>query len=198
MSESTNKTNFYDELDLRYIEIGIAMTRIDRINPGSVPFCIPILTPELNTSTMQDSKIVQRSKSNLDNENPDAIEVSDIETSNYVYITIPQELCAQPEAEYYVEGVIHLQGYSDTYSGLAGSGSVIEGGSINVSGTLSSFLARDTNVLQGSKLFITPTEDWRYIPQYSKWALIFLGGDINKPRVLCRLPDDYVQNEKQG
>ena len=65
------------------------MTRIDRINPGSVPFCIPILTPELNTSTMQDSKIVQRSKSNLDNENPDAVEVSDIETSNYVYITIP-------------------------------------------------------------------------------------------------------------
>lgn len=184
-----NKSDFYENLDLKYIEIGTAMTEIDRINPGKVPFTIPVLTPELDTSTMKDSQITQRSKANLANENPGAVEVSDIKTSNYIYIEIPKELCAQPECEYYVDGIIHLKGSSDTYTSLAGSGSVIEGGSINVSGSLGSFLARDTEVLKDSKLFCTPTEDWRYIPKYSKWAICFLGGDINMPRVLARLPD---------
>lgn len=189
MAENNNKTGFYEELDLKYIEIGTAMAIIDRVRPGKVPFCIPVLTPELDTSDIKESQIIQRDKSNIVNENPDAVEVSDIDTSNYIYIEIPPELCAQPKCEYYINGLIHLEGTSDTYEGLAGSGSVIEGGSINVNGSLAHFLARDTDLLKESKVFVVPTEDWRYIPKYSKWAICFLGGDINMPRVLAILPD---------
>lgn len=183
------EANFYDELDLRYVEIGICMERIDRTNPGSLPFIIPVLTPEWSSGSLQDNNVIQRDKSNIQNEDPGSVEVSDIQTSNYVYITIPRELCAQPDCEYYVEGFLHLRGKFDSYSALAGSGSVIEGGSINVSGTLGSFVANDTQVVYDSTLMCVPTDPWRYIDPPSKWGIIFLGGDVNMPRVICRLPD---------
>jgi hypothetical protein len=181
--------DFYDNLDLKYIEIGTAMTIIDRVKPGKIPFTIPVLTPDLDTSTMKDSNITQRSKSNIVNENSGSVEVSDIATSNYIYIEIPRELCAQPDCEYYVEGTLHLQGKFDSYSSLHGSGTVVEGGHISVSGSLGAFKANNTKVLSDSKLMCTPTKDYRYIDKYSKWAICFLGGDINMPRVICRLPD---------
>ena len=93
------------------------------------------------------------------------------------------------DCEYYVEGFLHLRGKFDSYSSLSGSGSVVPGGSINVSGTLGSFVANDTQVVYDSTLMCVPTDPWRYIDPPSKWAVIFLGGDVNMPRVLCRLPD---------
>ena len=217
-------SNFYKNIDLRYIEIGIAMRKIDRVKPGKVPFCIPILTPELDTSSKKDTQIIQRSKSHLVNENPDAVEVSDIDTSNYIYIEIPVELCAQSKCEDYVKGWLHLIGDDDWYKqlkgtghlwgsgNLNGSGSVIEGGSFNVSGsfdvqgglevdgTVQHWEAYDTEVVfsqptNKSRLLRVPTEPWRFIPKYSKWIIAFIGGDINMPVVLCRYPCDVPNND---
>ena len=182
-------SNYYDELDLKYIEIGICMDKIDRTKPGQLRFIVPVLTPDWSQSSIQEQKVPQRDKSNIQNEDPGSVEVSDIEIGNYVYIEIPRELCAQPDCEYYVEGFLHLRGKFDSYTSLSGSGSVIPGGSINVSGTLGSFVANDTDVVYDSTLMAVPTDPWRYIEPPSKWGIIFLGGDINMPRVLCRLPD---------
>lgn len=185
--------NFYNELDLRYMEIGIALRRIDRVNPGKIPFAIPVLTPELDTSKRKEDKIVQRSKSALVNENPDAVEVNDIETANHIWIEIPPELCAWPECEYYVTGKIQVKGTDDTYQHHAGSGVVIEGGSIDVSGTVLKWDAPDTIIYEKSKIFITPTEEWRYYPKLSKWVIAFLGGDINQATVICKLPQPFYK-----
>lgn len=185
------ETDFYDKLDLKYIEIGTALKVIDRMNPGIVPFNIPVLTPDLPTGDKQEVLIPQRSKSNIMNQDPGAIEVSDITACNYIEIEIPRELCAQPDAEYWVKGELYLRGKFDSYTNLVGNGTVIctPGNYINVSGTLSSFVADDTKVIwPASKLYAWPTDEWRYIPKGSKWAIAFMGGDINQPVVLCRLP----------
>lgn len=184
------ETDFYDKLDLKYIEIGTALAKIDRMNPGKVPFNIPVLTPDLPTGEKQEVLIPQRSKANIMNQDAGAVEVSDITACNYIEIEIPRELCAQPDAEYNVKGILDLKGKFDSYSALVGNGTVsCEAGYINVSGTLSSFLAKDTQVLwPKSKLYAWPTDEWRYIPKGSKWAIAFMGGDVNQPVVLCRLP----------
>ena len=56
--------NFYDELDLKYPEIAIAIDKIDRLKPKNIRFGIPILTPYMNTSKAEESTIYQN-KQNL-------------------------------------------------------------------------------------------------------------------------------------
>lgn len=241
------ETNFYESLDLRYGEIGIAMTAIDRMNPGAVPFTIPILTPNLNNDVSSTNKVIQRDKSNLQNENLNAVDVSNIEISNTIYITIPKELCTLPAPKYNINGTATLDGSyrmdgtskttirgsidgngsidiagSSNISGFdinassgklvqnnypninslsinsaSGSGSIsIDGdGNVNLTGTISgSETSEGTGHIKidGTIKGTIQTElhkDNRYIPAKSKWLIMFIGGDINMPCVIARLPD---------
>lgn len=123
-----NISNFYDILDLKYPEIGIAMQEIDRQNPGTVKFIIPILTPMMDNSRIIEQKIYQVN-SNLRNANKKQIEVEHLGLANYVNIRMPKEVCWTPYDE-------------------------------------------------------------RYIPIGSKWIIVFVGGDITKPRVVARYYDE--------
>lgn len=206
-----SKQNFYEELDLKYIEIGYNMKPIDRTNPGIVPFNIPVLTPQMDNSTMKDSKVIQRDKSNIQNEAVGSIEVSDLQMSNYIEIKVPKELCGLPSAEYHVEGSLNYKGNSNnngsgsySFNGfdINVTGTVYDNrysdgtGYVNASGTASSNSTKysnkesftSTGTVDGT-LMLTPTKEYRYIPAGSKWAICFIGGDINMPVVMCRLPD---------
>lgn len=191
------QTDYYGtgNLELTYLEIGIALTSIDRMNPGSIPFSIPVLTPNENKESVTNKKIIQRSKTNILNENKDAVDVSNIELSNAIYITIPKELVALPGATYYVNGTFdYLNGSSgsiDISGRLAGGGTVIQGGSFDVQGTVDGNIT-SYSLLNGSvkgTLSLVLTEEYRYIPKNSKWLIAFVGGDTSMPRVVCRLPD---------
>lgn len=117
--------SFYDNMDLKYPEIGIAMQQIDRLNPGEVKFIIPILTPNMDNSKLVESRAYQ-TKDNLKNKNKN-IEIETLQITNYITIKVPREVCSM----YYIEN------------------------------------------------------DERYIASGSKWIIVFVGGDITKPRVIA-------------
>lgn len=117
--------NFYDNMDLRYPEIGIAMQEIDRTNPGVIKFIIPVLTPNMDNSRLIESR-VHLNKDSLMNKNRN-IEVEDLKVSNYINIKMPKEVCS----------IYHM------------------------------------------------TNDERYITSGSKWIIVFVGGDITKPRIIA-------------
>lgn len=195
--------------DLRYMEIGIALDRIDRHNPGYISFCIPVLTPTMEKETKVEKIVIQRSKSNIVTENAGAIDVSDIETANYVKIKIPKELVCLPNPVYDIDGEVTLttnrttdkegvepveHQYNFRGQGTANmSGRVVEGigGSINVSGELT---GEGTNMTFGTNILGTIytelNEINRYIDPPSRWLIAFVGGDVSMPRVVCRLPDE--------
>ena len=83
--------NFYDRMDMKYTEIGIAMQDIDRKNPGPVKFIIPILTPNMSTNKLF-SKTIYQNRINLKNKSS-AFDIQNITMSNYISIPIPKELC---------------------------------------------------------------------------------------------------------
>lgn len=120
-------TNFYDVLDLKYPEIGIAIQDINRSSPGNVKVIIPILTPNMDNTKIIDTKIHQDSK-NLMNENKNNINIRSIEVKNYIEIPFPKEICISLD---------------------------------------------DDNIIKSG----------------SKWIIVFLGGDITKPRPIARYMD---------
>ena len=62
------------------------------------------------------------------------------------------------------------------------SGSVDEYG-VSVSGSLS--FNGDESMSEISGTFkVRPTEKFRYIPEGSKWIVVFIGGDITKPQII--------------
>ena len=83
--------NFYDKMDLKYPEIGIAMQDIDRRNPGAVKFIIPILTPNMDSSKII-NKTIYQNKSNLRNKTI-AFDIKNISLSNFILIPMPKEVC---------------------------------------------------------------------------------------------------------
>jgi len=211
-----SKDNFYEEMDLKYIEIGYAMKTIDRMNPGKVPFIIPVLTPQMDNSAMKDTKVIQRDKSNIQNETNN-VDVSDLQMSNYIYIEIPKELCAMPFGEYHTTGALNIWGTetfdgSDTFEGKmnfkASLSQFFSQGSVDVyRGIVSASTgsSEGTQTFDGSEtfkgngkfnadtrikgvLYFEPTDQYRYIPKGSKWGIMFIGGDVNMPIVICRLP----------
>ena len=92
-------TNYYDELDLKYPEIAIAMDDIDRLNPKPTRFIFPILTPNLNNSNISEYTIHQN-RSNLQN-NDNILEIDNITITNYVTIPVPKEVCGGLDADLY-------------------------------------------------------------------------------------------------
>lgn len=184
-STVANQENFYDELDLKYPEIAIAMQDIDRTNPGVVQFSIPILTPTMNNSTPTESTVHQ-TNSNIQNGETQP-EIDNIEVSNYVSIEVPKELCAFVGGWFDVHGGSYHNAtgtYSEsgTLNGTGSIGDTSLGVSYNSSGTEN---VDYTNVQGAHDLW--PQD--RYIPKGSKWIVIFLGGDVTKPRIIARAPD---------
>lgn len=192
-------SNFYENLDLKYNEIAIAMEDIDRINPGKIKFVIPILTPNMDNSKLIDDKIRQNT-SNLKNRDTKP-EVEDLELTNYVKIEVPKELCAfvggvfeveenQPLFVYPRESVLHIRdgkAYIDD-AHQVGSGTIPHpGNSINVTGFVEGIIKIDDSIPKGF-LNLMPVD--RYIFKQSKWIVTFIGGDITKPRILARYPED--------
>lgn len=120
-----NVLNFYDTLDLKYPEIGIAIQDIDRSNPGLVKIIIPILTPNMDTTKII-QKIAYQNSSNLKNLNKNNVDIQNIQISNYIEIPFPKEIC-------YTSDI-------------------------------------DDNIIKAG----------------SKWLIVFVGGDITKPRAIAR------------
>ena len=127
-----NMNDFYDELDLKYTEIGIAIQDIYKENPGNVKIIIPILTPSMRTDAPVETLIRQTKSSNLLNskKNKTVLEIANVLCTNYMEIPFPPEVCAASKAN-----------------------------------------------------------DEGYIPSGSKWIMVFVGGDITKPRPIARYLD---------
>lgn len=192
-----NVKNFYDDLDLKYPEIAIVIEDIDRINPGYVKCIIPVLTPEMNIDKEQESTLHQ---TNTNLQNSDTIpEVTNLKVKNYMKIKIPKELCAFTGGEFeilknYQWPEVEKSSGKISYENLtngnikingsqSGSGSVVEGGSFNVTGRITGTSNIQKANVDGL-LHLMPID--RYIKAPSKWIVVFIGGDITKPRVIGR------------
>lgn len=188
------------DVELRFMEIGIALTSIDRMNPGKIPFCIPALTPNESKSDVTDKKIIQHSKTNILTENAAAVDVSNIEVSNAIYIEIPKELTCLPAPIYDIEGEVTITGNEGSIdvnnsSHMEGYGTVDPlSGYINVKGQTDGPI-KIFSLIEGHIEGTITTElnsANRYIEKNSKWLIAFIGGDPSMPHVVCRLPDDVL------
>lgn len=190
------------DVELRFMEIGIALTSIDRMYPGKIPFCIPALTPNESKTDVTNKKIVQNSKSNILTENAAAVDVSNIEVSNAIYIEIPKELTCLPAPVYDIDGNVdysgddasikiqssHMEGYGivDPVAGYINVNGVTEGTVPQYAynwGHIKGTISTELNICN------------RYIAKNSKWLIAFIGGDPSMPQVVCRLPDDVGHTE---
>ena len=183
--------DFYEELDLRYPEIAVCIEKIDRTNPGKKKFYIPVLTPNLDTTSLKTKvETVHQNSSNIVNENGPNIE--NVKIQNYIEIYLPKELCAFVGGDFKVvnkgdmtvksNGRITIGGSTGlgggmgphTHSTLSGGGSyTIDGAETTYKGILNSI----------------PTDQYRYIEKGSKWIVVFIGGDISKPQIIGRYYD---------
>ena len=166
-------SNFYDNLDLRYPEIAICIDRIDRINPGIKNFYIPILTPNVDTSSLKTKTEIVR----LDNsilENDQKINISSVKVQNYIPISIPKELCSILDGEFSIENIKDIS--IKTNNGKINiTGSTQSGGTMTFDGKVATFKG-DIKIIPKN----------RYIDAGSKWIVVFIGGDINKPQIIGR------------
>ena len=184
--------DFYDELDLRYPEIAICLEKIDRTNPGVKNFYIPILTPNVDiTSLKTKTEIVHQNSANIANENK--VKISNIQIQNYIPITIPKELCS------FVGGNIKIENGSGSFYSASGD-IVIDGNTTSDGGdyshthrTLAGLGRSYFNNLSydkfSSECSYLPVDEERYIPEGSKWIVVFIGGDIGKPQIIGRYTD---------
>ena len=185
------KSDYYDELDLRYPEIAICIDRIDRTNPGTLNFYIPVLTPNLDTTSLQKkTETVHQNSSIIANEQ--SVNISNIQIQNYIPITVPKELCAFVGGDFNVKNVENMT--------VKHSGTVSISGSTDVAGpgahTHSSMAG--TEDFSGEESVYTgilnsiPTDEYRYIEPGSKWIVVFIGGDIGKPQLIGRYTDPVM------
>lgn len=156
-------TNYYDELDLKYPEIAIAMDDIDRLDPQPTRFIIPILTPNMNNSDISE-QIIHQNKGNLQNSDT-VLEINNINVTNYITLPVPKEVCGGLETELY-----KLASFVNK-ANLSGSGGEVAYYSFSSS---------------KASIFDFITDDIRYIKKGSKWLVVFVGGDITNPRIIAR------------
>lgn len=166
-------SSFYDELDLKYPEIAICIERIDRLNPGSPKFVIPVLTPNMSIDT-ESSQSIHQNTSNLRNSDVNP-EITDIIMNNYMQIPLPKELCGNYDSKF-LQCVRFL---ADTTLSCSSS-------SENCHGTLNKKFNTLYEILSG----MTSS---RYIEKGSKWIVVFVGGDITKPRIIA--PYEHLSEE---
>ena len=191
--------NFYDELDLKYPEIAIAIDKIDRLKPKNIRFIIPILTPYMNTSKAEESTIYQN-KQNLMNAEKELLEVNNIKTCNYITMNISKELCSicDGEFELYDKENNKLKAKVDnTSNGSVSMSGTVDEYSVSVSGSLSFSGNESMNEISGT-FKVRPTEKYRYIPEGSKWIVVFIGGDITKPHIIGRYLDSSDSEDEES
>lgn len=184
-----NTNNFYDELELHDTEIAIAMDDIDRTKPEKIKFIIPVLTPYMDNSKIAENTIHQN-KENLMNADASSIEINNLQNTNYFIASIPKELCAISDGEFEItEGELNTTNdISSSNGSISMSGSINEEtGSISVSGNININTANIKTTKITGTLKVRPKD--RIIKAPSKWAVTFIGGDISKPRIICRLLD---------
>lgn len=187
------KTDFYDELDLRYPEIAVCLDVIDRTNPGTKNFYIPVLTPNVDTTSLKKkTQTIRQTNATLVNENKPNI--SSVEVQNYIPIKIPKELCAFVGGDFNVVNVESIEVNADGRITIGGSTDVSGGLAPHSHSTLSgigSFTFQGQDTLYKGILNIIPTDEYRYIDKGSKWIVVFIGGDINQPQLIGR----YVEQD---
>ena len=186
--------NFYNELDLKYPEIAICIDRIDRTNPGTRNFYLPVLTPNLDTSSLEKKTDTIR-LSNSIIENKDAVSISNIKIQNYLPITIPKELCAFVGGDFHVVNVENIEFKSNGQITISGSTSQAGGMVPHTHSTLSGtgrFTEDGEQTHYKGILNIIPTDEYRYIEPGSKWIVVFIGGDISKPQIIAPYTDPEI------
>lgn len=180
--------SYYDELDLRYPEIAICIDRIDRTNPGIRNFYVPVLTPNLDTTSLQKkTETVRQDRSQIANAN--GVNISNVQIQNYIPIYVPKELCAFVGGDFHVKNVGDMEFESSGDHHISGNGTVgppLSYSVLNANGSLS--YDGKESVYKGI-LNSIPTDEYRYIPKGSKWIVVFIGGDIGKPQLIGRYYD---------
>lgn len=177
-------SNFYDELDLKYPEIAIAMERIDRLNPGTVQFSIPVLTPNMDNSKTTNN-VVHQNTLNLKNKNKSQFEVENINVSNYISIHIPTELCTPSFDKLTITGGnLQIGTLSDRETTITATLTRLDdSNNYRIHGTYSG--NPSMSAVRG-ELECGLYEKDRYIEAGSKWIVVFIGGDITKPQIIGR------------
>ena len=197
-------SNFYDNLDLKYPEIAIALDKIDRVDPGEIRFIIPILTPNMDIESAKE-ETVHLDSSKLKNADKSLVEISNLTKKNFIKLKLPKELCAFVGGAYNVlededrdkrHSIVYLRNAKmvteDAHQ--SGGGFVAEGGSFDVTGQVSGKMKYDEGEMTG-RLKLIPTDEFRYIKAGSRWIVVFVGGDITKPRIIARCPEDDDEPE---
>lgn len=182
--------DFYEELDLRYPEIAVCIEKIDRTNPGKKKFYIPVLTPNLDTTSLKTKvETVHQNSSNIINENGPNIE--SVKIQNYIEIYLPKELCAFVGGDFNIVNKGDIAVKSNGRITISGSTS-ISGGDAHSHSTLSgggSYTIDGAETTYKGVLNSMPTDQYRYIEKGSKWIVVFIGGDISKPQIIGRYYD---------
>lgn len=182
--------NFYDELDLRYPEIAICIDVIDRTNPGTRNFYIPVLTPNVDTSSLKTKvETIHQNNSNIANENK--VKINNIQIQNYIPITIPKELCAFVGGDFNIQNNGNMSFNSSgtiTINGRTGPGGGLDHSHSTLFGTGNATYNGNESLYKGI-LNSTPIDNQRYIAAGSKWIVVFIGGDIGKPQIIGRYTD---------
>lgn len=182
---------YYDggEIDLRYPEIAIALEDIFRPNPGTIKFNIPILTQRFSADKAKtETKPLQ--SSNLLNENKN-IGINNSTSINYIEIKVPRELTAYLNGKFKVEeemdNVIESENSfydnSHTYS-TESSGGDSHSHSFDIGGQGFNEERHGKSHTKSKGL----EEIWAIdhtIKAGSKWIVVFIGGDINNPRIIA-------------
>lgn len=181
-------SNFYDELDLKYPEIAIAMEKIDRLNPGIVQFSIPILTPNMDNSKITNNTIHQNSL-NLKNKDKKNFEIENINVSNFIKIKVPKSLCIPESYNIIIEGC-DLGVFEIIDNGSKIDISLHQTGEFDPNRYSITNISNNTTNMNITKLCgevkyrFTPED--RFIDAGSKWIVVFIGGDITKPQIIGR------------
>lgn len=187
--------DYYDNLDLKYPEIAICIDRIDRTNPGELRFYVPILTPDMQMDINNpiDTKIRQNSGNLVNKMNKP--EVGNIDLSNYIKIKLPRELCALFHGTWHWESIpegkieAEIDYWSDQKGHIAGHGVVgppLPHSVLNATVTAQHEEGYEESIGHYKGIVkMMPTDYYRYIPPGSKWVVVFIGGDINKPCIIA-------------
>lgn len=188
------KSDFYNELDLRYPEIAICIDRIDRTKPGVKNFYIPVLTPNLDTKSLKKKTETVRLNSSII-ANQESVSISNVKIQNYIPIAIPKELCAFVGGDFKVVNVEDMTFESNGKISISGSTSKDGGMAPHTHSTLvgkgnANYEGKET-VYKGI-LNIIPTDEYRYIEPGSKWIVVFIGGDIGKPQIIAPYTEPTV------
>lgn len=161
-----DNTNFYDELDFKYAELAICIEKIDRLEPGSPKFIIPVLTPTMSKESEEENTVFQNS-SNIRNGDTKP-EITNVNMTNYIQLPLARELCGGPDMMF-LNAVKYLYDVTLTCQNGGGENHWCRGILNKIFKTLMDFI----------------TPEMRYIKKKSKWIVVFIGGDITNPRIIA-------------